>query len=54
MNGKRPTRKHKEIIARRGLNPDNWLVIKNLPDALHLQHRVSGRKRVLRLGKVAG
>ncbi|MHB8157400.1 MAG: DUF6906 family protein [Desulfocucumaceae bacterium] len=49
-NGKRPTRRQKNLIADARLNPDNWLVAKNLPDCLHLEHRFSGRRRVLKVG----
>jgi len=46
--GKNPTRKQKALMARAKLNPDNWLVVKNLPDSLHLEHRITGRARVLK------
>lgn len=29
-HGKRPTRAQKDIIKQNGLNPNNWLVSKNL------------------------
>jgi len=48
-NGKRPTRKQKNIIAAARLNPENWLVSKNLPDCLHFEHRLSSRRRVLKV-----
>jgi hypothetical protein len=47
--GKRPTRKQKLIIAAKGLNPYNWLVTKALPGELHLEHRDTGRGRVLKV-----
>ncbi len=47
--GKKPTKKQKLAIAAARLNPDNWLVIKNLPGELHLQHRFTGRVRVLKV-----
>jgi hypothetical protein len=46
-NGKRPTRKQKEAIKNARLNPDNWLVVKSLPDELHIVHRETGRQRVI-------
>lgn len=49
--GKRPTRKQKLIIADMGLNPYNWLVTKNLPGELHLEHRDTGRPRVMKMGR---
>lgn len=43
-HGKVPTMAQKKIIAAYKpryiyLNPDNWLVIKNLPDRLVIRHR---------------
>lgn len=46
-NGKRPTRKQKILIKQRGLNPENWLVMKNLPKEMHIVHRVTGKTKVL-------
>lgn len=44
-NGKKPTRRQKLAIKAVGLNPKNWLVIKNLQDKLHIVHRETGRQR---------
>ncbi|WP_397443925.1 DUF6906 family protein [Peribacillus aracenensis] len=38
-NGKRLTRKQKELIQEAKLNPSDWLIAKNLPNELHLVHR---------------
>ncbi|WP_339063592.1 DUF6906 family protein [Tepidibacillus marianensis] len=46
-NGKKPTVKQMKLIKSSGLNTDNWLVTKNLSDALHIVHRVSGNERVI-------
>ncbi|SFR15370.1 DUF6906 family protein [Desulfoscipio geothermicus] len=54
MRGKNPTRRQMAIIEQHRLKPANWLVVKNLPDALHLKHRHTGRRRVLKLGRRAG
>lgn len=43
--GKRPTRRQMEDIKSAGLNPGNWLVVKNLVDELHIVHRETGRQR---------
>lgn len=43
-NGKAPTRKQKQILKAHGLVPDNWLVVKNLPDTLEVVSRVSLKK----------
>lgn len=45
--GKRPTRRQKDAIQWAGLNPNNWLVFKNLPDEIHIVHRQTGTKRVI-------
>lgn len=55
-NGKAPTREQKKIMRSHGLVPDNWLVVKNLPDALEVVSRASmkkigGRPRIKRLQK---
>lgn len=51
MKGKNPTRRQKEILAKRRLNPDNWLICKNLihQGELHVVHRYSNRERIIRL-----
>jgi hypothetical protein len=46
-HGKRPTRAQKKLIKATGLNPLNWLVVKNLPGELHLAHRHTNTARVL-------
>lgn len=45
--GKRPTLRQKIAIKWAGLNPNNWLVFKNLPDELHIVHRQTGRTKVI-------
>ncbi|WP_240371715.1 DUF6906 family protein [Anoxybacteroides rupiense] len=37
--GKRPTRKEKQIMLKYHLNPNNWLVSKRQGDMLTLVHR---------------
>ena len=39
-NGKAPTREQKKIMKAHGLVPENWLVVKNLPDSLEVVSRV--------------
>ncbi|MGC4378292.1 hypothetical protein WD019_15390 [Fictibacillus sp. Mic-4] len=46
-NGKRPTKRQKEHIKAMGLNPENWLIIKNLHNEMHLVHRETGSKRIV-------
>lgn len=43
-NGKTPTLYQKKIIKSYGLNPTDWLVIKNLPDRLIIVSRISLKK----------
>lgn len=38
-NGKNPTRAQKKLIAVRKLNPDDWKVCKDTPEAMELVHR---------------
>jgi hypothetical protein len=46
-NGKRPNRSQKEIIRSSGLNPENWLITKNLPEKMHLLNRETGKTRII-------
>lgn len=43
-NGKTPTREEKQIMKAHGLVPENWLVLKNLPDTLVVVSRMSLEK----------
>jgi len=47
IRGQRPTRKQKQLIESHRLNPDNWLVTKQPAGELHLQHKDSGKKRII-------
>lgn len=48
-SGKRPTRRQKMIMAKWRLQPDNWLVVKDLPHGeMHVIHRVSGKERIIK------
>lgn len=49
-NGKLPTLEQKKILKANGLQPDNWLVVKNQPNTLEVVSR-SELKR-MRTGKV--
>lgn len=40
-NGKAPTREQKIMMKAHGLVPENWLVVKNLPDSLEVVSRVA-------------
>lgn len=46
-NGKKPTVKQAITIKKSGLNPANWLIVKNLQDELHIAHRETGRVKVI-------
>lgn len=43
-NGKAPTREQKKIMKAHGLIPENWLVVKNLPDTLEVVSRTALKK----------
>lgn len=48
-HGKNPTRRQREYIASLlWLNPDNWLVCKDTPDELVLEHKYSGHIKVIK------
>lgn len=44
-HGKRPSRSQKEMLTYYGLNPNNWLIVKNLDDQVEITHRETGRIR---------
>jgi hypothetical protein len=47
-NGKRPTRQQKIRLKGLGLNPENWLIVKNKPDGeLEIVHRHTNWIRVI-------
>ena len=43
-NGKVPTLEQKKLMKMHGLNPDDWLVVKNLADAITVVSRASLKK----------
>jgi len=47
-NAKTPTRRQRQVIKKYRLNSNNWLIQKNPPGELHIVHRISGSKRVIR------
>jgi len=49
-NGKRPTRREKELLSRMRLNVENWLVVKHTSTEMEIMHRHTGRTRVIELG----
>ena len=44
-NGKRPTVAQKKYLKALGLNPENWLIVKNEPSRMVIVHRHSGELR---------
>lgn len=44
-HGKRPTRRQKEIIKSKRLNPNNWLVVKDSQEVFEIVHKLSGKLR---------
>lgn len=49
-HGKKPSLKQKKLIKDSGLNPDQWLVVKNLPGQLKIAHRETGQQKTINLG----
>lgn len=49
MKGKNPTREQKKIMQENKLNPYEWLVLKNPPTELHIQHRESKEVKIIYL-----
>ena len=47
-NGKRPTRRQKQMLKELGLNYDNWLIIRDDKFELKIEHKLSGNTRVLK------
>ena len=41
MQTRKPTRQQKILIKSKGLNPDNWLVVRDDRKRLEIQHRHS-------------
>ena len=55
-NGKKPTLQQKLIMKSHGLQPDNWLVVKNTTEHLEVVSRMSlkkigGKPKIRRLSK---
>lgn len=48
-NGKRPTRKEKELLASLRLHVDNWLVVKHTGAEMEIVHRHTGQTRTIKL-----
>jgi hypothetical protein len=50
MRGRKPTKRQKHLLRLRRLNPDNWLVIRNLlhQGELHIKNKETGRERIVR------
>jgi len=52
MRGLRLKKWMKLLLQEKGLDESEWLYIRNLPGELHLQHRATGRKRVVLTGRL--
>ena len=52
-HGKCPTRRQKELLQARRLDPDNWYVIKDTPKALEVLHRHSLKPKMIPKGVMA-
>ncbi|MGG1618273.1 DUF6906 family protein [Paenibacillus sp. NRS-1781] len=47
-NGKKPNRRQQAAIKEANLNPDNWLVFKVEPAAMHIVHRTTGKTQIIK------
>ncbi|MCM3599364.1 hypothetical protein M3175_01370 [Robertmurraya korlensis] len=48
-SGKKPTRAQRKILLENGLNPLNWLIVKNQDLQMEVVHRETGRLKTLNL-----
>lgn len=46
-HGKNLTREQKKTVEAAGLNPQNWLAVKNTNQSLVIIHRLSGKTRTI-------
>lgn len=58
-HGRLPTKKQKIMMRSHGLNPDNWLVVKDLLDTIEVVNRLTlkkaaGRIRTRKISKEIG
>ena len=49
---RKPRLREKALLKARNMNPDNWLVVKKPPGELHMKHRHTSARRVLKVGYV--
>lgn len=47
-HGKNPTKAQKIRIQKCGLDPDNWLVVKDCAECFLIVHRISDQTRILK------
>lgn len=50
-HGKRPTRSQSIFIKENGLNPENWLVVKDQPEQMVLVHRYTNTTKTIHKGE---
>ena len=49
MQERRLTRRMKEMLKEKGLNPSNWRYIRHTPTELTIIHKETGRTRTIEL-----
>lgn len=49
-NGKKPTVAQRDFIAAAGLDPKNWLVVKDTPERMDIAHRFLSSTRQIYKG----
>jgi hypothetical protein len=47
MRSRRPTRAQKIIIKRWHLNPENWRIVKELSNAMIIEHKHTGTQKMI-------
>lgn len=47
-HGRNPTKKQKMFLKKCGLNPQNWLIVKDCRECFEIVHRVTGNRRILK------
>ncbi len=53
MQERRLTRKMKELLQEKRLNPDNWRYIRSTPEELTIIHKHTAKTRIINLEKGA-
>lgn len=50
-SGKKPTHNQRQFLKSIGLQPANWLIIKDTPELMEIVYRYTEKKRVIEKGR---